>query len=31
MDEYLATYPADPNGVIHIGMMRLEVEAKKWV
>jgi trans-aconitate 2-methyltransferase len=31
INEYLATYPADPNGVIHIGMMRLEVEAKKGV
>jgi trans-aconitate methyltransferase len=29
IDEYLATYPADPDGVIHIGMIRLEVEAKK--
>ena len=31
IDEYLVTYPADPDGVIHIGMMRLEVEAKKGV
>jgi hypothetical protein len=29
INEYLATYPADPDGVIHIGMMRLEVDAKK--
>jgi trans-aconitate methyltransferase len=29
IDEYLTTYPADNDGVIHIGMMRLEVEAKK--
>jgi len=30
-DEYLATSPADTDWVIHIGMMRLEVEAKKEV
>jgi hypothetical protein len=31
IDEYLIKYPADPDGVIHISMMRLEVEAKKGV
>jgi trans-aconitate 2-methyltransferase len=29
MDEYLKRYPADPDGTIHISMVRLEVEAKK--
>jgi trans-aconitate methyltransferase len=29
MDEYLKSYPADPDGTIHISMVRLEVEAKK--
>jgi trans-aconitate methyltransferase len=29
MDEYLKKYPADPDGTIHISMVRLEVEAKK--
>lgn len=28
-DEYLSMYPADIDGTIHIGMVRLEVEAKK--
>jgi hypothetical protein len=27
----ISIYPSDPNGVIHIGMMQLEVEAKKGV
>jgi trans-aconitate 2-methyltransferase len=31
IDEYLTKHPADPDGVIHISMMRLEVEAKKGV
>jgi trans-aconitate 2-methyltransferase len=31
IDEYLAMYPADSEGAIHIGMMRLEAEAKKGV
>jgi trans-aconitate 2-methyltransferase len=29
MDEYLKRYPADPDGTIHIHMVRLEAEAKK--
>jgi len=29
MDEYLKKYPADPDGTIHIRMVRLEAEAKK--
>lgn len=29
IDMYLQTYPADPDGSIHVGMMRLEVEAVK--
>ena len=29
IDKYLAMYPADADGAIHIGMVRLEVEAKK--
>jgi trans-aconitate 2-methyltransferase len=29
IDEYLAMYPADAQGMIHIGMVRLEVEAIK--
>jgi trans-aconitate methyltransferase len=29
IDEYLAMYPADADGIIHIGMVRLEVEAIK--
>jgi hypothetical protein len=29
IDQYLSMYPADTNGAIHIGMVRLEVEAKK--
>jgi len=29
MDEYLKNYPADPDGTIHISMVRLEVEARK--
>jgi len=29
IDEYLKKHPADPKWVIHISMMRLEVEAKK--
>ena len=28
IDKYLAHCPADGNGVIHIGMVRLEVEAQ---
>jgi len=28
-NQYCAIYPADSNGAIHIGMVRLEVEAKK--
>ncbi len=28
-DEFLALYPADDDGSIHIGMVRLEAEAKK--
>jgi trans-aconitate 2-methyltransferase len=31
IDEYLARYPADANGEIHIAMMRLEAEAKKGI
>ena len=27
--KYCAMYPPDSNGAIHIGMVRLEVEAKK--
>jgi trans-aconitate methyltransferase len=27
IDQYLQVYPSDQNGAIHIGMMRLEVEA----
>lgn len=30
IDEYLAMYPADADGIIHIGMVRLEVEAIKY-
>jgi trans-aconitate 2-methyltransferase len=29
VDEYLSMYPADADGSIHIGMVRLEVEATK--
>ena len=29
IDQYLSMYPADTNGAIHIGMMRLEIEAEK--
>ena len=29
IDAYIAMYPADAKGAIHIGMMRLEAEAKK--
>lgn len=29
IDEYLAIYPADADGAIHVGMVRLEAEAKK--
>ena len=29
IDEYLSMYPADPDGTIHIGMVRLEAEAIK--
>jgi trans-aconitate 2-methyltransferase len=29
VSRYLTTHPADSQGVIHLGMMRLEVEAKK--
>jgi len=29
LDEYLKKYPADPDGTIHIPMVRLEAEAKK--
>jgi trans-aconitate methyltransferase len=29
IDQYLSMYPADTDGKIHIGMVRLEVEAKK--
>jgi len=29
IDAYLAMYPVDSKGAIHIGMMRLEAEAKK--
>lgn len=29
IDAYLTTYPADAKGAIHIGMVRLEAEAKK--
>jgi hypothetical protein len=29
IDEYLAIYPADADGMIHIGMVRLEAEAIK--
>ncbi|HUT37673.1 MAG TPA: methyltransferase domain-containing protein [Methanoregula sp.] len=29
IDEYLAMYPADAEGAIHIGMMRLEAEEEK--
>jgi trans-aconitate methyltransferase len=29
--QHFAIYPADPDGVIHFGMMWLEVEAKKEV
>jgi trans-aconitate 2-methyltransferase len=28
-DRFLALYPPDPDGAIHVKMMRLEVEAKK--
>ena len=31
IDEYLARYPADAGGEIHISMVRLEAEAKKGV
>ena len=30
VDEYLVMYPADTGGTIHIGMVRLEAEAKKY-
>ena len=29
MEEYLNNYPADPDGTIHISMVRQEAEAKK--
>ena len=29
IDEYLEMFPADPDGSIHIGMVRLEIVAKK--
>ena len=29
VDRYLQRYPADAQGVVHLGMMRLEVEASK--
>jgi trans-aconitate methyltransferase len=29
VDKYLTRYPADGEGIIHIGMVRLEVEAVK--
>jgi trans-aconitate 2-methyltransferase len=29
IDEYLAMYPADTDGTIHISMVRLESEAMK--
>ena len=28
-DRYLAMYPPDPDGAVHVKMMRLEIEAKK--
>jgi hypothetical protein len=28
-DEYLGMYPADPDGLIHRGMVQLEIVAKK--
>jgi len=28
-DQYLAAYPPDPDGTVHVQMMRLEVEARK--
>jgi trans-aconitate 2-methyltransferase len=31
IDQYLSMYPADTDGKIHIGMVRLEIEAKKRV
>ncbi len=31
IDEYLEIYPVDAEGAIHIGMVRLEAEAKKRV
>lgn len=29
VDTYLQTHPADPDGKVHVGMVRLEVEARK--
>ena len=29
IDEYLKRFPADPDGTIHVRMVRLEAEAKK--
>lgn len=29
IDRYMEVYPVDPDGIIHIGMVRLEVEAVK--
>jgi trans-aconitate methyltransferase len=28
-DRFLALHPPDPDGAVHVKMMRLEVEAKK--